>query len=57
LLAAAHACVRGSLRGRTEGREENGIAIQSKTGVDLRLDVVTTSEDEQSVYLALNQAF
>ncbi len=32
-------------------------AIQSKTGVDLRLDFVTTSEDEQSVYLALNQAF
>ena len=32
-------------------------AIQSKTGVDLRLDIVTTSEDEQSVYLALNQAF
>jgi len=32
-------------------------AIQSKTGVDLRLDLVTTSEDEQSVYLALNQAF
>ena len=32
-------------------------AIQSKTGVDLRLDLVTTSENEQSVYLALNQAF
>ena len=32
-------------------------AIQSKTGVDLRLDLVTTSESEQSVYLALNQAF
>jgi len=32
-------------------------AIQSKTGVDLRLDLVTTSEGEQSVYLALNQAF
>ena len=32
-------------------------AIQSKTGVDLRLDFVTTSESEQSVYLALNQAF
>jgi len=32
-------------------------AIQSKTGVDLRLDLVTTSEEEQSVYLALNQAF
>jgi hypothetical protein len=31
--------------------------IQSKTGVDLRLDLVTTSENEQSVYLALNQAF
>ena len=32
-------------------------AIQSRTGVDLRLDLVTTSEDENSVYLALNQAF
>ena len=32
-------------------------AIQSKTGVDLRLDIVTTSDGEQSVYLALNQAF
>jgi hypothetical protein len=32
-------------------------AIQSKTGVDLRLDIVTTSEGEESVYLALNQAF
>jgi hypothetical protein len=32
-------------------------AIQSKTGVDLRLDIVTTSESEQSVYLSLNQAF
>ncbi len=32
-------------------------AIQSETGVDLRLDLVTTSENEQSVYLALNQAF
>ncbi len=32
-------------------------AIQSETGVDLRLDLVTISENEQSVYLALNQAF
>jgi hypothetical protein len=32
-------------------------AIQSRTGVDLRLDLVTTNENEQSVYLALNQAF
>lgn len=32
-------------------------AIQARTGVDLRLDLVTTSEDEQAVYLALNQAF
>lgn len=32
-------------------------AIQQKTGVDLRLDVVTTSEDEQSIYVMLNQAF
>jgi len=32
-------------------------AIQSKTGVDLRLDFVTTSESEESIYLALNQAF
>lgn len=27
------------------------------TGVDLRLDLVTTSENEYSLYLALNQAF
>ena len=27
------------------------------TGVDLRLDLVTTSENEESVYLTLNQAF
>ena len=32
-------------------------AIQRRTGVDLRLDLVTTSEREQSVYLTLNQAF
>jgi hypothetical protein len=32
-------------------------AIQSKAGVDLRLDFVFTSESESSVYLALNQAF
>jgi hypothetical protein len=32
-------------------------AIQSRTGLDLRLDVVTTSENEESVYLTLNQAF
>ena len=32
-------------------------AIQPKTGVDLRLDLVTTSENEQSLYLMLNQAF
>jgi hypothetical protein len=32
-------------------------AIQSKTGVDLRLDFVHTSESKQSIYLALNQAF
>ncbi len=32
-------------------------AIQRKTGVDLRLDLVTTSENEESVYLTLNQAF
>lgn len=32
-------------------------AIQRRTGVDLRLDVVTTSENEESVYLTLNQAF
>ena len=32
-------------------------AIQSRTGVDLRLDLVYTSENERSVYLALNQAF
>ncbi len=32
-------------------------AIQSRTGVDLRVDIVTTSEEEQSLYVALNQAF
>jgi hypothetical protein len=32
-------------------------AIQSRTGVDLRLDLVTNSENDQSAYLALNQAF
>lgn len=32
-------------------------AIQRRTGVDMRLDLVTTSEDEESVYLTLNQAF
>jgi hypothetical protein len=32
-------------------------AIQRRTGVDLRLDLVTTSENEQSIYLTLNQAF
>jgi len=32
-------------------------AIQRRTGVDLRLDLVTTSENEESVYLTLNQAF
>ena len=32
-------------------------AIQAKTGVDLRLDLVTTSENQQSLYLMLNQAF
>jgi hypothetical protein len=32
-------------------------AIQRRTGVDLRFDLVTTSENEESVYLTLNQAF
>jgi hypothetical protein len=32
-------------------------AIQRRTGVDLRLDLVTTSQNEESVYLTLNQAF
>ncbi|WP_440876224.1 BamA/TamA family outer membrane protein [Thalassotalea sp. PLHSN55] len=32
-------------------------AIQEKTGIDLRLDLVRTSEDENSLYLKLNQAF
>ena len=31
--------------------------IQRRTGVDVRLDLVTTSEREQSLYLTLNQAF
>ena len=32
-------------------------ALQSKTGVDLRLDLVRTSEGEFALYLMLNQAF
>ncbi|MEH6584893.1 MAG: hypothetical protein V7754_23475, partial [Halioglobus sp.] len=32
-------------------------AIQRRTGVDLRLDLVTTSENEESIYITLNQAF
>lgn len=32
-------------------------AIQPKTGVDLRLDLVTNSEGVESLYLMLNQAF
>ncbi len=32
-------------------------AIQRRTGVDLRLDLVTTSENDESVYITLNQAF
>jgi hypothetical protein len=31
--------------------------IQQQTGVDIRLDIVTTSENVQSLYLMLNQAF
>jgi len=33
------------------------LLLQARTGVDLRVDVVTTSEDQESLYLALNQAF
>lgn len=32
-------------------------AIQQKSGVDLRVDIVTTNDHEQSVYIGLNQAF
>ena len=32
-------------------------AIQPKTGVDLRLDLVTTSDNEQSIYVMLGQSF
>jgi hypothetical protein len=32
-------------------------AIQQKTGVDLRVDIVTTNDNERSVYIGLNQAF
>lgn len=32
-------------------------AIQQKTGVDLRVDVVMTNDSETSVYIGLNQAF
>lgn len=57
----------GSFGAGSQQRDDDGIyyaggigaryAIQSRTGVDLRLDVVTTSDQEESVYLALNQAF
>ena len=32
-------------------------AIQSKTGVDLRIDAVTNSEGDESLYVTMNQAF
>ena len=32
-------------------------ALQAKTGVDQRLDLVRTSENEYALYLMLNQAF
>ena len=31
--------------------------LQPKTGIDLRLDIVTTNENVQSLYLKLNQSF
>ena len=57
----------GSYGNAGQERDDDGIywagglgvryAIQRRTGVDLRLDLVTTSENEQSIYLTLNQAF
>ena len=57
----------GSYGTEGESRQDDGVyanagaglryAIQAKTGVDLRLDLVTTSENQQSLYLMLNQAF
>jgi hypothetical protein len=53
--------------GAARRRDDDGIywaggiglryAIQRQTGVDVRLDLVTTNEGEQSLYLTLNQAF
>ena len=57
----------GSYGDSGQERDDDGIywaggiglryAIQRRTGVDLRLDLVTTSENAESVYLTLNQAF
>jgi len=57
----------GSYGNAGQERDDDGIywaggvglryAIQRRTGVDLRLDLVTTNENEQSIYLTLNQAF
>ena len=66
---AGIASLSGGSQGSGSGNrdEDNGLyysggfglryAIQQKTGVDLRLDIVTTSDNEQSVYIGLNQAF
>ena len=57
----------GSMGVGENSREDNGwysagglglrYALQAKTGVDLRLDLVRTSESEYALYLMLNQAF
>lgn len=63
-IASLHGGSYGSAEG---GRDDDDIywaggiglryAIQRRTGVDLRLDLVTTSAKEQALYLTLNQAF
>ena len=57
----------GSYGTNGNSREDDGIyssggiglryAIQAKTGVDLRLDLVATSENQQALYLMFNQSF
>ena len=57
----------GSFGVEDRSREDDGwywagglgarFTVQPKTGVDLRLDLVTTSENVQSLYLKMNQAF
>ncbi len=57
----------GSYGSEGRSRDDNGwysaggvgarYAIQARTGVDLRLDLVYTSKNDKAIYLKLNQAF